>query len=272
MIVAPAPREDDLWPPHSKGNSPRLAQSLERPSRRGLVSASASATRFLREIAESLRKRLGESHMSRDDDAERGRAEPIDVEYEPAYREEHRAGGASAGGHSAGACHVAAGVGAAGGAVAPRVPAVQALLNNVAPATTARGLDDARQSPPNSISASMRSKRMMNAPLADAAALWWRTEGTAARVFALQSRPARCRSTADANAVDAEVSSARGRSAPLARRAAGGGARSALGGNSRARVLRRRRRIGSGALVGPIPASARRTRDAAAERRERGRA
>ena len=82
--------------------------------------------------------------MSRDDDeAERGRAEPIDVEYEPAYRDDDRRGGGIGGGTALALAVLAAGVGAAGGAIAPRLPAVQAALNDVAPlqATSVNGAE-----------------------------------------------------------------------------------------------------------------------------------
>jgi hypothetical protein len=124
--------------------------------------------------------------MSRDDDeAERGRAEPIDVDYEPAYREEHRGGGIG-GGTALALAVLAAGVGAAGGAIAPRVPAVQAALNNVAPATTASA--DGSTAPANLTELDQRLdaiEGILNAPLAEAASGGF--EGTAASVFAMQS-------------------------------------------------------------------------------------
>ncbi|MBK6704961.1 MAG: hypothetical protein IPG56_15210 [Caulobacteraceae bacterium] len=96
--------------------------------------------------------------MSRDDDdADRGRGEPIDVEYEPAYREDSGRGIGT--GTALVLALVAAGVGAAGGAVAPRIPAVQSALNKIAPMAGESGLTS-----PSSDAASLdqrwtRSKR-----------------------------------------------------------------------------------------------------------------
>lgn len=127
--------------------------------------------------------------MSRDDDeAERGRAEPIDVEYEPAYRDDERRGGGIGGGAALALAVLAAGVGAAGGAIAPRLPAVQAALDNVAPlqATSANG---AAAAPSNLTELDQRLdaiEAIVNAPLAIAASD--ETGGSAtARLFALQA-------------------------------------------------------------------------------------
>ena len=122
--------------------------------------------------------------MSRDDDAERGRAEPIDVEYEP-YREEPRARAGIGGGTALVLAIAAAGVGAAGGAVAPRVPAVQAALDNVVPAPVA-----ADATTPADQAATLDARldaleAIVNAPLTAASAEG--EAGTAARVFALQA-------------------------------------------------------------------------------------
>lgn len=126
--------------------------------------------------------------MSRDDDdAERGRGEPIDVDYEPAYREE-RSSGIGAGSALVLAL-VAAGVGAAGGAVAPRVPAVQSALNTAFPASP----EQSGAAPPSAESAAELDQRLdaieavLNAPLGVAASDEAADSGTAARVFALQS-------------------------------------------------------------------------------------
>lgn len=123
------------------------------------------------------------SLMSRDDDAERGRAEPIDVDFEP-YREERRGG--LSGGAALALAALAAGVGAVGGAVAPRVPAIAATLDNAFPAA---GEEEASAQIADTLATldqrldSMEA--IVNAPLATASA-----EGgadTAARVIALQS-------------------------------------------------------------------------------------
>ena len=124
--------------------------------------------------------------MSRDDDdGERGRAEPIDVEYEPAYREERRGG--IGGGTALVLAIAAAGVGAAGGAVAPRVPAVESALNASFP------VGDAASAAPTTEGAAALDARLdaieavVNAPLAIAASGDAGDAGTAARVFAIQS-------------------------------------------------------------------------------------
>jgi hypothetical protein len=125
--------------------------------------------------------------MSRDDEAERGRAEPIDAEYEP-YREEHRGGGAGMSSSAAIVLAVvAAGVGAAGGALAPRVPAVSAALDNLLPAPA-----NASSSAPASEVAALDARidaieTIMNTPLAAAANGESGDAGTTARVFALQA-------------------------------------------------------------------------------------
>ncbi|MEZ5996988.1 MAG: mitofilin family membrane protein [Hyphomonadaceae bacterium] len=149
--------------------------------------------------------------MSRDDDdAERGRAEPIDVEYEPAYREERR------GGVGAGAALLlavaAAGAGAAGGAIAPRLPAVQAALDKVAPLSSETHADAATAEAAALAQRVGAIEAVMNAPLAVAASGDAGDAGTAARVFALQaglrdveSRLGQMPSTAEVSALVAEV-------------------------------------------------------------------
>lgn len=123
--------------------------------------------------------------MSRDDDA-RERAEPIDVDFEPADRGYRREGGIG-GGAALLLAIVAAGAGAAGGAVAPRIPAVQSTLDRVLPApaatgATAQGADTA------SLDQRLDTiEAIMNAPLEVAAAGEAGDGGTAARVFAIQA-------------------------------------------------------------------------------------
>jgi hypothetical protein len=148
--------------------------------------------------------------MSRDDDAERGRAEPIDVDYEPAYRE-------ARGGIGAGAAILlalaAAGVGAAGGAVAPRLPAVQAALDKVAPVTAESASAGLGAADATNLDQRLDSlEAIMNAPLAVAANGAAGDGGTAARVFALQAglrdvetRLGQMPSTEAVNALVAEV-------------------------------------------------------------------
>lgn len=124
--------------------------------------------------------------MSRDDDEDdRRRGEPIDVEYEPAYRED---GGRGIGtGTALVLALVAAGVGAAGGAVAPRIPAVQDALNKIAP-VSASSNTTSPSTEAGSIDQRLAAiEQVMNAPLGVAAAGEAGDGGTAARVFALQA-------------------------------------------------------------------------------------
>jgi hypothetical protein len=124
--------------------------------------------------------------MAIDDEAERGRAEPIDVDYEPAYRDVGERRGLGFGGAVALAL-IAGGVGAAGGAVAPRVPAVDSALDSAFPASAV----SAREAPGVQSTVDLDQRldaieALINAPLAQAAS----AEGgdpTTARVFALQA-------------------------------------------------------------------------------------
>lgn len=148
--------------------------------------------------------------MSRDDD-ERGRAEAIDVEFEPAEREYRRGGGIGIGSALLLAM-AAAGVGAAGGAVAPRLPAVQSALDNVVPVSTESG----PAATPDSAGALEQRlaaiETLLNAPIEVAAAGEAGDAGTAAHVFALQAglrdveaRLSRMPSTEEVQALVAEV-------------------------------------------------------------------
>jgi hypothetical protein len=126
--------------------------------------------------------------MSRDDDdAERGRGEPIDVDYEPAYREERPSG---IGGTTAIVLAIlAAGVGAAGGAVAPRIPAVRQALDSAIP-VSASAPGSIQAAPGSAAEVDQRLdaiEAIMNAPLAVAASDEAGDGGTAARVFAIQA-------------------------------------------------------------------------------------
>lgn len=124
--------------------------------------------------------------MATEDDAERARAEAIDAEYEPAYRAE-RSRGAN-GGAALLMAVVAAGVGAAGGAVAPRLPAVSAALDNAFPAPGATEQAAAERESIAAIGQRLDAvEAVLNAPLAVAASDDVADGGTAARVFALQS-------------------------------------------------------------------------------------
>ncbi len=120
--------------------------------------------------------------MSRDDD-ERERSEPIDVDYEPARGEGRRGPGAMS---ALVLAAVAVAAGAAGGAVAPRIPAVQSALERVLPAGAA-----APSQAPTDV-ANMQKRldaidALMNTPLSVAAAGEAGDAGTAARVYALQA-------------------------------------------------------------------------------------
>jgi hypothetical protein len=121
--------------------------------------------------------------MSRDDDAERGRAEAIDVDYEPAYREERRGIGAGA---ALVLALAAAAAGAAGGAVAPRIPAINAALDAVAPISAM----ESGAAPTTDATLDQRLaeiETLMNTPLEIAANGEAGDGGTAARVFAMQA-------------------------------------------------------------------------------------
>lgn len=149
--------------------------------------------------------------MSRDDDAERGRAEPIDVDYEPADRDERRAPGGIGGGTALLLAVLAAGIGAAGGAVAPRLPAVRSALDSLVPISST--LEAA--TPESAAALDQRLdviEELMNTPLSHAANGEAGDAGTAARVFALQaglrdidSRLTRMPSTEEVTALVTEV-------------------------------------------------------------------
>lgn len=119
-----------------------------------------------------------------DDDAERGRAEAIDVEYEePGYRAESRGGIGL--GTAAALAILAAGVGAAGGAIAPRMPAVQSALDSAFPEQSPTAEPAAADGAVDQRLAAI--EEVINAPLAYAANDGAGDSGTTARVFALQS-------------------------------------------------------------------------------------
>lgn len=126
--------------------------------------------------------------MSTTERADRGRDEPIDVEFEPAAREYRGRGGVSAG-TAAVLAVIAAGVGAAGGAVAPRVPQINAALDRSFPAAESAAAPGARNAPSAAdLDARLdRIEAIMNTPLASAASAQIQPSDTTARVFALQS-------------------------------------------------------------------------------------
>lgn len=125
--------------------------------------------------------------MSSHDEAERGRAEPIDVDFEPADHGYVRNG--IGGGTALVLAVLAAGAGAAGGAIAPRVPAINAALNRVAP-VAADGAPTTAGQPQSLATLDHRVaaiETVMNTPLAAAASGETSDSGTNARVFALQA-------------------------------------------------------------------------------------
>lgn len=146
--------------------------------------------------------------MAIDDEAERGRAEPIDVDYEPAYRDADERRGIGLGGAVALAL-IAGGVGAAGGAIAPRMPAVSAALDRAFPASAqSQGAAPEAQSTAELDRRLDTIETLINAPLATGAG----GDATAARVFALQanlrdveSRLQQMPSSAEVSALVAEV-------------------------------------------------------------------
>lgn len=124
--------------------------------------------------------------MSRSDEADRGRGEPIDVEFEPAERSYGRGSGGIGGGTALLLAIFAAGAGAAGGAVAPRVPAVRAALDSALPMPAAGGVEttEAAATLDTRVDA---IEALINTPLAEAASGGAGDPNTAARVFALQA-------------------------------------------------------------------------------------
>lgn len=123
--------------------------------------------------------------MSRDDTADR--AEPIDVDFEPA--DQPRRGGIGFGSALVLAL-IASGAGAAGGALAPRVPELDALLDQAVPdSTSTAGTPDSRLvQTDQALNARLQAiEAIMNAPLAEAASADASGGNVAARVFALQS-------------------------------------------------------------------------------------
>ncbi|MGE0597199.1 MAG: COG4223 family protein [Hyphomonadaceae bacterium] len=124
--------------------------------------------------------------MSTTDRADRGRDEPIDVEFEPADRDERGRGGISTGTALALAV-LSATAGAAGGAVAPRVPEISAALDRSFPSQAQGGAPQAQAASAELDTRLDRIEAIMNTPLAQAASGEAGAADTAARVFALQA-------------------------------------------------------------------------------------
>lgn len=151
--------------------------------------------------------------MSANDTGERGRAEPIDVEFEPAERGYARGGGLGWGSALVLAV-LSAGAGAAGGAIAPRVPQFDALLDRAAPDANGSG-EEAVARAAETAALDQRLdviEGIMNTPLAAAASADENGANVAARVFALQgglrdveARLGRMPSTEEVAALVAEV-------------------------------------------------------------------
>jgi hypothetical protein len=121
--------------------------------------------------------------MSRDNDE---RAEPIDVEFEPA-RQERRQGGIG-GGAALLLAIVAAGAGAAGGAIGPRVPAVKSVLDGAFPAAALSGPETLAPDAVADLNSRLGAiETLLNTPLPLAAAGQAGDAGTVQRVIGLQA-------------------------------------------------------------------------------------
>ncbi|MGE0829031.1 MAG: COG4223 family protein [Hyphomonadaceae bacterium] len=130
--------------------------------------------------------------MSATDSTERGRAEPIDVEFEPADRP-RKARSSSSDGIGFGTALIlalfTAALGAAGGALAPRIPAIDAALDQVAPDRPAQQhavADAASAGEYGALDQRVRSIESLIAdPLAETAS--GGEANVSARVFAMQA-------------------------------------------------------------------------------------
>ncbi|MES1202298.1 MAG: mitofilin family membrane protein [Pseudomonadota bacterium] len=111
--------------------------------------------------------------MANDGTAERGRAEPIDVEFEPAERGYGRAPGGIGWGSAVVLALLSAGAGATGGAVAPRVPQLEGVLDKAVPNQTAlhaQTLDTQQTTQLSAVDARLRSiETLLHTPLSQAA-------------------------------------------------------------------------------------------------------
>lgn len=129
--------------------------------------------------------------MNTNDEAERGRAEPIDVDFEPADRGYRRASNGVGFGTALTLAVLAAAGGAAGGALAPRVPEIDTLLDQAVPDATGSSLaaeSQALTQKADAIDTRLKAvEDVMNTPLAEAASAGPEGANVAARVFALQS-------------------------------------------------------------------------------------
>ncbi|MES1199865.1 MAG: mitofilin family membrane protein [Pseudomonadota bacterium] len=129
--------------------------------------------------------------MSSDGPTERGRAEPIDVEFEPAGRGYHRAPGGVGWGSALALAVISAGAGAAGGAVAPRVPQIDSALDRAVPDTVGatRAHEDAQRTAQlTEVNARLHSiETLLNTPLSDAANAGPVGADLGSRVVVLQS-------------------------------------------------------------------------------------
>jgi hypothetical protein len=146
-------------------------------------------------------------------EGERGRAEPIDVEFEPADREYARGSGGLGFGSALVLAVLAAGAGAAGGALGPRVPEVNALLDRAIPPPGQTAAEAASVTETAALDTRLDAvEAVLNTPLAQAASAPTEGGDVAARVFALQSglrdvetRLGRMPSTEEVAALVAEV-------------------------------------------------------------------
>ncbi len=127
--------------------------------------------------------------MSNDDHGGRGRAEPIDVEFEPAEHH-YRPGGGIGLGSALVLAVISAGAGAAGGAYAPRVPEIRSVLDKTLPdrnaplSTTSSGGAQTAASLDARLDA---IETIMNTPLSAAANANTDRANINARVFQMQA-------------------------------------------------------------------------------------
>ena len=124
--------------------------------------------------------------MSTNDTGERGRAEPIDVEFEPAQHAYHHGGGGIGLGSALVLAVLAAGAGAAGGALAPRIPEIRTVLDKTIPDRGATAPVTANSSLARLGQRVDAIEAVMNTPFPDAANAGAQGGNLTSRVYALQ--------------------------------------------------------------------------------------
>jgi hypothetical protein len=126
--------------------------------------------------------------MSTNETGERGRAEPIDVEFEPADRAYRGGGGGIGMGAALFLALLSAGAGAAGGALAPRIPEIDTLLDKAVPDGQAANASGATSEAVAQLDTRLKGiEGIMNTPFAEAASAGAEGGDIAARTFALQA-------------------------------------------------------------------------------------